>query len=58
MKKNSLVKTSIINVIKGNKGLAVILALMIIGVVAAGLIPPQVLKYIIEIGRASCRERV
>ncbi len=48
MKKNSLVKTSIINVIKGNKGLAVILALMIIGVVAAGLIPPQVLKYIID----------
>lgn len=48
MKKNSLVKTSIINVIKGNKGLAVILALMIIGVVAVGLIPPQVLKYIID----------
>lgn len=48
MKKNSLVKTSIINVIKGNKSLAVILALMIIGVVAAGLIPPQVLKYIID----------
>lgn len=48
MKKNSLVKSSIINVAKKNKSLLVILAFLIVAVVVLSLVPPQILKQIID----------
>lgn len=48
MKKNSMVKNSIINVIKKNIRLDLLLILAVCGVVTASLIPPQILKYIID----------
>ena len=46
--KNSLVKKSVINTFIKNKILSVSLAFSIVGVVLATLIPPQILKYIID----------
>ena len=63
--KNNLVNSSIKNVIKDNVITVVLLILIIIGVVIISLLPPQILRKIIDeslvprkIGRASCRERV
>ncbi|MGB4439859.1 MAG: ABC transporter ATP-binding protein, partial [Sedimentibacter sp.] len=47
MKKNK-VKTTAINALSKNKTLSVFLVCLIIGVVLASLIPPQILKYIID----------
>jgi ATP-binding cassette, subfamily B, multidrug efflux pump len=46
--KNSLVKKSILNVINKNRGVTVLLILMVIGLVVTSLIPPQILKHIID----------
>ena len=46
--KNSLVKNSIINVIKKNIKFDILLVIAICGVVIASLIPPQILKYIVD----------
>ena len=46
--KNSLIKKSVFNVIRENKGISILLAFTICGVVITGLIPPQILKYIID----------
>lgn len=46
--KNSLVKKSITKVIKGNIGINIILVVAICGVVITGLIPPQILKKVID----------
>ena len=46
--RNSLVKNSIINVIKKNIKIDVLLVFAICGVVIASLIPPQILKYIVD----------
>lgn len=48
MKKNSLVKRSIVNVLKKNIALNILLILAVSGVVIISLIPPQILKYIID----------
>lgn len=48
MKKNSVVKVFIINVLKKNIGLDVLLVLAVSGVVGASLVPPQILKHIID----------
>jgi len=48
MKKNSLVKSSIINVINKNKSIVAFLVFLIIGVVVASLATPQILKHIID----------
>lgn len=45
---NSLIKRSIARVIKNNICITVILAITICGVVVTSLIPPQILKYIID----------
>ncbi len=45
---NSLVKRSIVNVIKKNIGISALLIFAVCGVVIASLIPPQILKYIID----------
>ncbi|MDD4714803.1 MAG: ABC transporter ATP-binding protein [Candidatus Absconditabacteria bacterium] len=45
---NSLIKRSMVRVIKNNIGISVLLGLSIIGVVVTSLIPPQILKYIID----------
>lgn len=45
---NSLIKRSIVRVIKNNIGISVLLVFSIIGVVVTSLIPPQILKYIID----------
>lgn len=46
--RNSLVKNSIINVLKQNIKIVVLLVFAVFGVVIASLIPPQILKYIID----------
>ncbi|MBU3182924.1 ABC transporter ATP-binding protein [Clostridium psychrophilum] len=46
--RNSLVKNSIINVLKKNIKIDVLLLFAVCGVVMASLIPPQILKYIID----------
>lgn len=46
--KNSLVKKSIINVIKENIKIDVLLVFAVCGVVITSLIPPQILKYVID----------
>ena len=46
--KASLIKSSAIKVFKDNVGLTIILAFAILAVVIASLIPPQILKYIID----------
>lgn len=45
---NSLVKKSILNVIKKNVGTDIFLLIAVSGVVVTSLIPPQILKYIID----------
>ena len=45
---NSLVKSSIIKVIKKNIKFDILLVIAIFGVVIASLIPPQILKYIVD----------
>ncbi|NLB32554.1 MAG: ABC transporter ATP-binding protein [Tissierellia bacterium] len=45
---NSLIKKAIVRVIKNNIGISVLLVFSIIGVVVTSLIPPQILKYIID----------
>jgi ATP-binding cassette, subfamily B, multidrug efflux pump len=45
---NSLIKRSLGKVIKNNIGLTVLLAFTICGVVVTSLIPPQLLKYIVD----------
>ncbi|MGH4120970.1 ABC transporter ATP-binding protein [Clostridium sp.] len=47
--KNSLVNTSIINVVKKNIKFDILLLIAVCGVVIASLIPPQILKYIIDL---------
>lgn len=46
--KNSLIKKSVFEVIKSNIILSLLLVFTICGVVITGLIPPQLLKYIID----------
>ena len=46
--KNSLVASSIVKVIKKNIKFDIILILAICGVVIVSLIPPQMLKYIVD----------
>ena len=48
MMKNSLIKRSITKVIRKNMGISILLLLAIFGVVVASLIPPQILKYVID----------
>ena len=48
MVKNSLVKRSIISVIKKNIGVIVLLAFAVCGIIIASLVPPQILKRIID----------
>jgi len=48
MMENSLVKRSIINTAKKNMPMLVLLIIAICGVVIASLVPPQILKYIID----------
>lgn len=45
---NSLIKSSMLKVIKQNIGTSVFLMLIICGVVITSLIPPQILKYIVD----------
>lgn len=46
--RNSLTKKSVIKVIKKNIGISALLVFVICGVVATSLIPPQILKYIVD----------
>lgn len=46
--KNSFVKTMLLKVMKENKKIAVLLAVTVLGVVFTSLIPPQILKRIID----------
>ncbi len=46
--KNSLIKRSIAKVIRNNIGLSILLVFVICGVVVTSLIPPQILKYIVD----------
>jgi ATP-binding cassette subfamily B multidrug efflux pump len=48
MQKNSLVKESIINVIKRNIPTTVLLGFAVVGAVVVSLIPPQILKNVID----------
>lgn len=48
MKNSNLVKRSIMNVLRKNTGLNILLIFSVCGVVAASLIPPQILKRIID----------
>lgn len=48
MMRNSLTKKSVIKVIKKNIGISALLVFVICGVVATSLIPPQILKYIVD----------
>lgn len=48
VKKNSLIKESLISVIKKNIILFLLLVFIILGVVASSLVPPQILKNIID----------
>lgn len=45
---NSLVKKAITNVVKQNIGIDVLLVIAVCGVVIASLVPPQILRYIID----------
>ena len=45
---NSITKRSMIRVIKNNIGICLILGFAICGVVVTSLIPPQILKYIVD----------
>ncbi|GLC29555.1 ABC transporter ATP-binding protein [Clostridium omnivorum] len=46
--KNSLIKKSMTNVLKSNALMSILLLIAIIGVVVTSLIPPQILKYIVD----------
>ncbi len=46
--RSSLVKNSLIKVIKKNIKIDILLIFAICGVVIASLIPPQILKYIVD----------
>lgn len=46
--KNNLIKKSIVKAIKNNIGLSILLVFAVCGVVVTTLIPPQILKYIID----------
>ncbi|MBM7868705.1 ATP-binding cassette subfamily B protein [Clostridium pascui] len=46
--KNSLIKRAIVKVVKNNTGLSTLLVFAICGVVITSLIPPQILKYIVD----------
>lgn len=48
MKENNLIKKSIINVIKQNIGISILLVVTVCGFVITSLIPPQILKYIVD----------
>lgn len=48
MMKNSLIKKSMTNVLKSNALMSILLLIAIIGVVVTSLIPPQILKYIVD----------
>ncbi len=48
MMKNSLIKKSMAKVIKNNIGISVLLVFAVCGVVVTSLIPPQILKYIVD----------
>ncbi len=48
MMENNLVKRSIINSMKKNISIVLLLIFAILGVVVASLIPPQILKYVID----------
>lgn len=45
---NSLTKKSVYRVVKKNKGIVAVLVLAVLGVIAVSLIPPQILKIIID----------
>ena len=45
---NSLIKNSMAKVIKNNIGISLLLGFSIIGLVVTSLIPPQILKYIVD----------
>ena len=45
---NSLIKNSMAEVIKNNIGISLLLGFSIIGLVVTSLIPPQILKYIVD----------
>lgn len=45
---NSMIKKSMTNVIKNNIGMSILLLFVICGVVVISLIPPQILKYIVD----------
>ncbi len=45
---NSLVKKSITRVLQNNKGIVALLVLVVLGVIVVSLIPPQILKLIID----------
>jgi ATP-binding cassette, subfamily B, multidrug efflux pump len=45
---NSLIKRSMFKVIKNNIGISILLLVAICGVVVTSLIPPQILKYIVD----------
>lgn len=46
--KKSLIKDTIIKVVKKNFGISILLLLAVCGVVITSLIPPQILKYIVD----------
>lgn len=48
MMKNSLIKKSMTNVLKSSALMSILLLIAIIGVVVTSLIPPQILKYIVD----------
>jgi len=48
MMKDSLVKNSIIRVLKKNIGICILLAFAVISIVITSLVPPQILKHIID----------
>lgn len=48
VKNNNLIKKSISNVIKQNIGISILLVFMVCGFVITSLIPPQILKYIVD----------
>jgi ATP-binding cassette, subfamily B, multidrug efflux pump len=48
VKNNNLIKKSISNVIKENIGISILLVFTVCGVVVTSLIPPQILKYIVD----------
>lgn len=45
---NSLVKKSIARILQNNKGIVALLVLVVLGVIVVSLIPPQILKLIID----------